>query len=149
MQNEPNPAHLHNDWGDSNAHDRERVRLLHHAHADHIESIYRAMSSVPGNPAGIEIQQIGTVRTFVARGDRLATRAIFTGGETPDEIDAVLRHFAAHAVKCVIEVNPANFYVDPPTRWDKPLLGHLMSRGCHIDDFRCVWSAAREYVVDL
>lgn len=33
--------------------------------------------------------------------------------------------------------------MDPPTRWDKPLLGHLLSRGCRIDDFRCVWSAVR------
>ena len=39
----------------------------------------------------------------------------------------------------MIEVNPANYYVNPPQTWEKRLLRLLLERGCRIDDFRCVW----------
>jgi GNAT superfamily N-acetyltransferase len=120
-------------------HDRDHVRLLHNAHADHIESAYQAMAKLPGNPSQVIIRRIGPTRTFIAAGIRLENRAIFTGEEDPNQIDRVLQHFADHAANCVIEVNPANFYVNPPVSWDKPLLKHLLSRGCFIDDMRCVW----------
>jgi hypothetical protein len=97
------------------------------------------MASVPGNPAGVAIRQIGPVRTFIASGDRLENRAIFGGDETEAQIDDVLMHFAAHRANCVIEVNPANYYVDPPGTWEQRLLKRLLLRGCRIDGFRCVW----------
>jgi len=61
-------------------------------------------------------------------------------------VAAVLRHFVKHQANCVIEVNPANFYVNPPVIWEKRLLEQLVARGCRIGDFRCVWqrSAALE-----
>jgi hypothetical protein len=121
-------------------HDREHVRMLQNAHADQIESAYGAMRSLPNNPAGVVIQRIGPTRTFIARGKRLENRAIFTGEETDKQIDDVLRHFVEHQSNCVIEVNPANYYVNPPTTWEKRLLKRLLYRGCSIDDFRCVWS---------
>jgi GNAT superfamily N-acetyltransferase len=120
-------------------HDRNHVRLLHNAHADHIETMYRSMMQLPGNPAGVVIHQIGPVRTFIAAGDRLENRAIFTGEESAEQIDDVLQHFVRHAANCVIEVNPSNYYVDPPKNWEQRLLPHLLHRGCRIDGFRCVW----------
>src|SRR3954452_13801469 len=120
-------------------HDRVHVRMLQQAHADHIESLYHAMAAVCGNSAGVHIETVGRVRTFIAEGRRLENRAIFLGDESPDEIDAVLAHFARHRSNLVVEVNPANYYVNPPATWEKRLLRHLLSRGCCIDDFRCVW----------
>jgi len=120
-------------------HDRPHVRLLHHAHADHIESIYRGLLSLPGNPANVVIQSFGPARTFIAAGNRLENRAVFTGEETTGQIDSVLQHFIDHQSNLVIEVNPANFYVDPPRTWEKRLLKHLLHRGCVIHDMRCVW----------
>ena len=120
-------------------HDRDHVRLLQQAHGDHIESMYHGMLALAGNPAGVILRRFGPTRTFIAAGNRLENRAIFTGEETPDEIDEVLRHFASNNANLVIEVNPANFYVDPPRTWEKRLLAHLLSRGCVIHDFRCEW----------
>jgi hypothetical protein len=120
-------------------HDRDHIRLLQHAHADHIEAMYQSMMQLPGNPANVVIQKIGPVRTFIAAGDRLENRAIFTGEESLEQIDEVLHHFINHRANCVIEVNPANYYVDPPTSWEQRLLPHLLHRGCRIDGFRCVW----------
>jgi hypothetical protein len=125
------------------SHDRSHVRLLQHAHADHIESMYRGLLRIQDNPAGVIIQQIGPTRTFIASGNRLENRAIFSGEETPGEIDAVLHHFIAHQSNLVIEVNPANFYVNPPVTWEKRLLAHLLKRGCVIHDFRCVWCCTK------
>jgi hypothetical protein len=121
-------------------HDREHVRLLQNAHADYIESQYRGMERMPGNPMGVVMRQIGPTRTFIARGNRLENRAIFTGEESDEQIAQVLRHFIDHQSNCVIEVNPANFYVNPPATWEKRLLKRLLALGCAIHDFRCVWS---------
>jgi len=120
-------------------HDRAHVRLLQNAHADHIEAVYRGMEQLPGNPQGVVIRTIGPTRTFIARGNRLENRAIFTGEESDEQIAEVLRHFADNQANCVIEVNPANFYVNPPTTWEKRLLKRLLALGCAIHDFRCVW----------
>jgi RimJ/RimL family protein N-acetyltransferase len=95
---------------------------------------------MPGNPQGVVIEQIGPTRTFIARGDRLENRAIFTGEESEEQIDRVLEHFVDHGANFVIEINPANYYVDPPAVWEKRLLRHLLARGCVIHGFRCVWS---------
>src|SRR5688572_10268774 len=110
------------DW----PHDRDHVRLLQQAHGDHIESMYRGMLALPGNPAGVVLREFGSTRTFIAAGNRLENRAIFTGEETPGQIDEVLAHFAGHRANLVIELNPANFYVDPPRTWEKRLLAHLL-----------------------
>jgi ribosomal protein S18 acetylase RimI-like enzyme len=120
-------------------HDRDHIRLLQHAHADHIEAMYQSMMQLPGNPANVLIQKIGQVRTFIAAGDRLENRAIFTGEESVEQIDEVQNHFINHRANCVIEVNPANYYVDPPKNWEQRLLPQLLKRGCRIDGFRCVW----------
>jgi RimJ/RimL family protein N-acetyltransferase len=121
-------------------HDRAQVRRLHHAHAHQSEAMYRSMARLPDNPAGVVIEQFGPTRTFIAAGERLENRAIFTGVETAEQIDAVLAHFDRYRANCVIEVNPANFYVNPPAVWERRLLPALLSRGCAIRDFRCVWS---------
>jgi hypothetical protein len=120
-------------------HDRHHVRLLHQAHADHIEASYRGLLALPANPYRVIIKTFNQTRTFMAEGYRLENRAIFTGEETPDEIDAVLAHFEINDTNLVIEVNPANFYVNPPATWEKRLLNHLLLRGCIIHNFRCVW----------
>ena len=126
------------------AHDREHVRRLHHAHADHIESQYRGMLALPGNPAGVVMRTFGTVRTFIATGERLENRAIFTGGESDETVRQVLQHFVDHRANCVLEVNPANYYANPPATWEKRLLRQLTSLGCAIHDFRCVWYRAAD-----
>jgi hypothetical protein len=120
-------------------HDRDHVRLLHGAHADQIEAEYRALRDLPGNPEAVVLQQIGPVRTLIASGNRFENRAIFTGEETNEQIDAVLRHFADHRSNCVIEINIANSYVDPPRSWEARLLKHLLTRGCRPHGMRCVW----------
>lgn len=125
-------------------HDRENVARLQHAHADHIESLYRSLAAIPGNPHGVVMQKIGDVRTFIAAGHRLENRAIFSGQETAEQIDQVLGHFAEHHSNCVIEVNPANYYVDPPRNWEQRLLKQLLLRECFIDGFRCVWQISPE-----
>jgi hypothetical protein len=121
-------------------HDRAHVRMLQNAHADHIEAQYRGMERLSGNPQNVIIRTVGPTRTFIARGNRLENRAIFTGEETDEQIAEVLRHFANQGANCVIEVNPANFYVNPPATWEKRLLKRLLALGCAIHDFRCVWS---------
>ncbi|HEX8524713.1 MAG TPA: GNAT family N-acetyltransferase [Tepidisphaeraceae bacterium] len=123
----------------SHPHDRATVRLLQNAHADHIEASYRGLLSLANNPEQVIIQHFGPVRTFIAAGHRFENRAIFTRAESPEQIDAVLQHFIARQSNLVIEINPANFYVDPPRTWEKRLLNHLLVRGCRIEDFRCVW----------
>src|SRR4051794_21731249 len=104
--------------------------------------MYRAMLNLPGNRGNVVLRQIGPTRTFIAAGERLENRAIFTGEETDEQIDGVLRHFAHHQANCVIEVNPANYYVDPPASWEQWLLKRLLWRRCLIDGFRCVWHRA-------
>lgn len=120
-------------------HDRWHVRFLHEAHADHIESLYQALKALPGNPEGVTIEQVGTVRTLLARGNRWENRAIFHGNETREQIDEVLRHFASHQANCVIEINIANSYVEPPNNWEARLLPHLIAKGCQVGGMRCVW----------
>ena len=120
-------------------HDREQIRQLHHAHADHIESLYASLQSLPGNPHGAVIQGVGNVRTFLTQGNRWENRPIFHGDETIEQIDEVLSHFSRHQAGCVIEINIANSYVDPPRNWEPRLLPHLLSRGCKTGGMRCVW----------
>ena len=124
-------------------HDRDHVRRLQQAHADHIESRYRALLALPGNPAGVIIQNFGGVRTFIAAGQRLENRAIFAGDESEEQVRSVLQHFVDHRTNCVIEANPANFYVNPPATWEKRLLKQLVALGCTTHDFRCVWCCPR------
>ena len=120
-------------------HDREHIRSLHHAHADHIESLYSALAQQPGNPHGIVIEHVGPVRTLLATGNRWENRAIFHGDETHAQIDQVLGHFDKHRANCVIEINIANSYVNPPADWEARLLPHLLARGCKPGGMRCVW----------
>ncbi len=122
-------------------HDRDQVRMLQHAHADHIESTYRAWLNMPGNPFGVVIRSFGNVRTFIASGDRLENRAIFSGDESEEQIDDVIAHFQARGANCVVEVNPGNYYVNPPRDWRARLLDRLMVNGCRPNNFRCVWAS--------
>jgi RimJ/RimL family protein N-acetyltransferase len=130
------------------SHDREQIRQLHHAHADHIESLYTALHALPGNPHGAVIQRIGNVRTFLVSGDRWENRPIFHGDETHEQIDEVLHHFSSHQASCVIEINIANSYVDPPANWEPRLLPHLLARGCKPGGMRCVWYYDRSTPVE-
>src|SRR5207302_8982490 len=90
-------------------------------------------------PADVSSGSIDGVRRFIAEENRLENRAIYNGDESDQQVDAVLRYFAARESNLVIEVNPANYYVNPPVTWEKRLLKHLLRRGCWIDGFRCVW----------
>ncbi len=121
-------------------HTRESIRLLHHAHADHIESIYRGLARRPGDPDGVVIRQFDQTRTFLANGRRLENRAILTGNESHGQMDQVFAHFRAHGANCVIEINPANFYRTQPFSWESQVVPLLLERGCRIEDMRCVWA---------
>lgn len=124
-------------------HEAEQIRLLQNGHANHIESIYRGLADIPGNPDKVILQKIGPTRTFIASGWRLENRAILTGNETFAEIDQVLEHFANHGANCVIEINPANFYRSQPFSWNAEVLPYLLSSGCEINYFRCVWQCTQ------
>ncbi len=120
-------------------HDRDNIRMLHNAHADHIEAKYREFLSMPGNPMNVETKRFGQTRTFYAKGDRFENRAIFSGNETLDQFDEVLNHFAEKGVDCNIEINPANFYRTDPFSWNSEGVPYLLDRGCTIEGFRTVW----------
>ena len=120
-------------------HEAEQIRRLQNGHANHIESIYHSLATLPGNPDQVCVKQIGQTRTFIAKGWRLENRAILTGNESFPELDEVMKHFADHKSNCVIEINPANFYRSQPFSWDAEVVPHLLKRGCYIDMFRCVW----------
>lgn len=120
-------------------HDAEQIRRLQLGHANHIESVYRSLAALPGNPDKVCVKQIGQTRTFIASGWRLENRAILTGNESFNEIDQVMGHFASHNSNCVIEINPANFYRSQPFSWDPEVLPYLLKLGCYVDMFRCVW----------
>lgn len=120
-------------------HSREVVRDLQHAHADHIESVYRQLACLPGNPHGIEIILIGDTRVFLSNRNRLENRAIFTGNETLDELQKVVSAFRRKGVDGFFELNPANFYRTAPFSWKSEMLPALLDLGCHPGMFRCVW----------
>src|SRR5690349_12686163 len=103
-------------------HDAEHIRHLQLAHAAYIESTYRGLTSKPGNPDGVRIETFGETRTFIANGPRFTNRAIFSGNETVETVDAVFSHFDANSAACIIEVNPANFYPSTPFSWRGTLL---------------------------
>lgn len=124
-------------------HDRDHVRLLQRAHADHIEATYRGLASRRDDPDGAEIRSFGKTRVFTTRKNRLENRAIFTGNEREEDFDEVFRHFDERGVRCVIEINPANFYRNDPFSWDAEVLPLLLAKGCTIEDFRCVWVCDR------
>lgn len=120
-------------------HDADHIRRLQLAHADYIESTYRGLMVKPGNPDGVCIETFGEARTFIAKGPRFTNRAVFTGNETAETVNAVFAHFDANGAACVIEVNPANFYPGPPFVWRSNLMPLLLERGCEPRHFRCVW----------
>jgi len=124
-------------------HDREHVRLLQQAHADHIEALYRGLARRSPDPDGAEIRTFGSTRVFTTVGNRLENRAIFTGNERSEHFDEVFQHFAERGVRCVIEVNPANFYRSDPFSWATEVLPLLLAKGCTVEDFRCVWVCDR------
>ena len=80
-------------------HSREIVRKLQNAHGDYIESIYRQLSSLPGNPHGIEFVSIGDTRVFLSNEDRLENRAIFSGNESLEELREVTSLFEEKGAK--------------------------------------------------
>ena len=62
-------------------HDRDHVRMLQQAHADHIETIYRGLGRRTRDPDGAELRAFGSTRVFATGENRLENRAIFTGNE--------------------------------------------------------------------
>ena len=124
-------------------HDRKAVAGLQHAHADHIESIYRGLAARPDDPDGAEVRLFGRTRVFAVNRDRLENRAIFTGNERSEDFDRVFAYFADRGVRCVIEINPANFLRSEPFSWDSEVVPLLLAKGCTIEDFRCVWCCDR------
>ncbi len=124
-------------------HDRETVRQLQQAHADHIESIYSGLQRIPGNPRGVETRRIGDTRVFCANEDRMENRAIFTGNETAEELEQVTAFFEARKRTCFVELNPANFFRSEPFSWQAELMPALLALGYRPDAFRCVWQGGR------
>lgn len=123
-------------------HDASHIRHLQHAHADHIESIYTSLSLVSGNPDRIRMQRFGETRTFLASGERFTNRIILTGNESSADLDALFAYYDQHQAGCVLEVNPANFYLSNPFSWESVLVPALLARGCELRHFRCVWYQA-------
>ena len=120
-------------------HNREMVRRLQIAHADHIDDLYGQSMQLPGNPDGVEIFKIGGTRIFLSNQNRLENRAIFTGNETLDELREVTACFDRKGVDGFFEINPANFYRNDPFSWNSEMLPALIELGYHPGDFRCVW----------
>jgi hypothetical protein len=120
-------------------HNRAMVVRLQNAHADHIESIYRQLMRLPGNPEGIEILRIGDTKVFLSNKNRLENRAIFSGNETMDELREVTACFDRKGVAGFFEINPANFYRSNPFSWNSEMLPALIALGYHPGEFRCVW----------
>ena len=120
-------------------HERDTVANLQNAHADHIESDYRQLMSLAGNPHGIEILRIGRTRVFLSIRNRLENRAIFTGNETQEELREITACFDRKGVNGFFEINPSNFYRTDPFSWKSELLPALLNLGYHPGAFRCVW----------
>lgn len=120
-------------------HSREIVRKLQNAHTDYIESIYRHLARLPGNPKGIEIVNVGDTRVFLSNENRLENRAIFTGNESLEELREVTSIFQRKGVDGYFELNPANFYRTAPFSWKSEILPALLDLGYFPGMFRCVW----------
>lgn len=120
-------------------HDDTHIRRLQRAHADHIESIYRGLAQLPGNPDGVQIRAFGDTRTFLAHGERFTNRVILTGNETLADLDTIFAYYDQNQAGCVIELNPANFYPTAPFAWESDRVPALLQRGCELRHFRCVW----------
>jgi len=65
------------------------------------------------------------------------------------EIENVLDYLIEQRASCVIEVNPANFYHSQPFSWQAELLSYLVSRGCQLRHFRCVWQLSTDSVAPI
>jgi len=115
------------------------VRRLQGAHADHIESIYRAAKELPGNPEGIEILHIGGTKLYLSGRSRLENRAILTGNETLEELGEIDAVFERKGVARYFEINPANFFRTDPFSWKSEMLPALLSFGYEPSLLRCVW----------
>lgn len=122
-------------------HTRETIRRLQLAHAGHIAAIYAGLAKIPGNPRGVEVKDFGPTRVYCAQEDRLENRAIFTGNESPAELEQVTAFFAAKGRTCFVELNPANFYRSDPFSWQAEFMPALLALGYRPDAFRCVWAA--------
>ena len=120
-------------------HIRKNVVTLQAAHTSYIEAEYQQAMSLPGNPEGIEIFNIGDTKIFLSNRNRLENRAIFTGNETEEEIRLVVEHFEQKGVVGFFEINPANFYRSNPFSWKSEMVPALIKMGCHPAAFRCVW----------
>lgn len=120
-------------------HNRDTVRQLQQAHADHIESIYSGLAKIPGNPRKVEISKFGPTRVFWADEDRMENRAVFTGNESKEEFEQVTEFFRKKTRTCFVELNPDNFYRTNPFSWKSEVMPALLSLGYRPDAFRCVW----------
>jgi hypothetical protein len=123
-------------------HDRDGVRQLQLAHAEHIEATYQELASRPGNPAGIEFARVGNTSVYLRNESRLENRAILTGNESEQDLRAIIKLFQKKGVDGFLEVNPGNFYPSDPFSWDSRILPILLKLGYPPTGFRCVWSAS-------
>lgn len=121
-------------------HSRAAVFALQQAHGDHIESLYRGLQAIPGNPRGSELRRFGATRVFCADENRMENRALFTGNETDDELAQVADYFQQRRRTCFVELNPANFYRTEPFSWRADLMPRLLKLGFVCDAHRCVWA---------
>lgn len=69
----------------------------------------------------------------------MENRAIFTGNESPAELEQTTAYFAAKGRTCFAELNPANFCRTEPFSWQAELMPALLALGYKPDAFRCVW----------
>jgi len=120
-------------------HNREFVRKLQNAHADHIENQYGQLATLPGNPFEIEILRVGSARVFLCNEDRLENRGILTGNETVEELVAISDVFRKKGVEGYFELNPANYYRTEPFSWKSETIQSMLRLGYHPGMFRCVW----------
>ncbi len=117
--------------------DEALVRRLQQAHAEYIEQGYATEEPV----AGRAVITLGTARAFVSDEENYHNRIVLTGSESDDVLDALIARYARRKVSCYVEVNPANFYRDPPSMNRRLLSDALIGRGFTPVFFRSVWMA--------
>jgi hypothetical protein len=126
--------------------DKDLITTLHHAHADNIESSYRARMSAQGDPRDCKILDIDGCRVFLSREpSSWSNRAILSGNETPEIIEKIITAFAEYGTQCHIELHPANFHYYAPESWEADFANTLLDYGFRFDSFRSVWFSEPEH----
>ncbi|MDP6776223.1 MAG: hypothetical protein QGI83_05620 [Candidatus Latescibacteria bacterium] len=119
-------------------HETDTIRQIQHAHAAHIESEYRDWAKSPGRDDP-DIRIVSGVQTYCRGGmETFHNRAILTGDESAEQLDAVMQHYVEAERACWVEITPANFY-EEGSSWDSKVLPHLLHRGFTIHGLRSIW----------